>query len=433
MYLRFLRQTTFATATLLTAWCCTTSLSSESAQESTEANFRVMLETVIQENDEESLSIDFIWTQARAAWVPTDTPYAIMTMSQKLKTGDDVYYDLYQTLSYDSGQTWTVPQEIPSLKLHTIDNNYRRSLSDMTPQWHPKTGRILNIGKSFFYTDDSTPDRSRREVAYAVYDPETQQWGSHQALDIPTQDTSALSIIAPNAGCVQWLMQPNGEILLPIFYYKMSAEQAATTDRTAYDVGNNMNNDELSQMVAVLRCSFDGEKLTFLELGEELQMKQGRGLGEPSLAYLNGTYFLTLRTDQSAYVTRSSDGLHYEELQEWTFDDGSVLGSYNTQQHWATHDDRLFLSYTRRGADNDGVFRHRAPLFIAEVDPQKLVVLRDTEQEIVPNRGVGLGNFGVTKVDGQQIWITTTEYMRGETNVAADNSVFVARLLANQP
>ena len=45
----------------------------------------------------------------------------------------------------------------------------------------------------------------------------------------------------------------------------------------------------------------------------------------------------------------------------WTFDDGSELGNYNTQQHWVTHSDGLFLVYTRRGADNDDIARHRAP------------------------------------------------------------------------
>ena len=54
------------------------------------------------------------------------------------------------------------------------------------------------------------------------------------------------------------------------------------------------------------------------------------------------------------------------------------------------------MVYTRRGANNDHVFRHRAPLFIAQVDPEKLVVLRVTERVVLPERGVPLGNFGVS-------------------------------------
>ena len=40
---------------------------------------------------------------------------------------------------------------------------------------------------------------------------------------------------------------------------------------------------------------------------------------------------------------------------EWRFDDGSPLGSYNTQQHWVTVGGGLFLVYTRKGADNDHI------------------------------------------------------------------------------
>ena len=46
----------------------------------------------------------------------------------------------------------------------------------------------------------------------------------------------------------------------------------------------------------------------------------------------------------------SKDGLQYGPIHDWTFDDGSDLGSYNTQAHWLVHSDGLFLSYTRRGA-----------------------------------------------------------------------------------
>ena len=130
---------------------------------------------------------DFIWTQARAAAIPGDEGsfVGLMTMSQKLKSGDDVYYDLYQSLSTDRGGTWSEPDVIPGLRIHEIGSRSRRSMSDMTPQWHAESGKVLNIGKSFFYTDNSTPDRSRREVAYAVYDQDQDEWGPYRALELP--------------------------------------------------------------------------------------------------------------------------------------------------------------------------------------------------------------------------------------------------------
>src|SRR5690606_1011569 len=116
--------------------------------------------------------------------------------------------------------------------------------------------------------------------------------------------------------------------------------------------------------------------------------------------------FLTLRNDEKGYVAVSDDGLNYSTPKPWCWDDGSDLGNYNTQQHWVTHPQALYLVYTRRGANNDHVFRHRAPLFIAQVNPHTQQVIRSTERVLVPERGARLGNFGVTKVTDHETWVT---------------------------
>ena len=64
---------------------------------------------------------------------------------------------------------------------------------------------------------------------------------------------------------------------------------------------------------------------------------------------------MTMRNDKKGFVAVSDDGLHFGPIKPWTFDDGSELGSYNTQQKWVTHSDGLFLVYTRRGVDNDEI------------------------------------------------------------------------------
>ena len=127
--------------------------------------------------------------------------------------------------------------------------------------------------------------------------------------------------------------------------------------------------------------------------------------------------------------------LHFEKPRPWTFDDGAEFGSYNTQQHWVTHSGALFLVYTRRGADNDHVFRHRAPLFMAEVDADRLCVVRDSERILVPQRGARLGNFGVVNVSRGETWVTVTEWMQpvGCEKHGSDNSVYAARILWDEP
>jgi len=82
-------------------------------------------------------------------------------------------------------------------------------------------------------------------------------------------------------------------------------------------------------------------------------------------------------------------------------------------QHWLTlgegGDAGLFLIYTRRGADNDHVVRHRAPLFIVRVGPEKLVVMCATGQVLVPENGSTLGNSSVTVVSADESWVTAGE------------------------
>ena len=161
----------------------------------------------------------------------------------------------------------------------------------------------------------------------------------------------------------------------------------------------------------------------------------GRGFVEPSLAHVQGTYFLTLRNDAAAYVTTSSDGLHFQPVKKWTFDDGQDLGSYNTQAHWLAHSDGLFLTYTRRGANNDHIARNRAPIFVAQVDPEKLQVLRKTERALLPERGVMLGNFGATAITPDESWVTDSEYiLTGKPHAkGADGTTWLGKVQWSQP
>lgn len=373
----------------------------------------------------------FMWTHARSAVIPHEPPVVITTLSKTLKSGSDVYHGLHEIVTSNLGETWTAPSPIPSLNVRQVDSGYR-SMADMWPQWHAASARVLNIGTSPFYPDTKTHDGSKKEVTYTVYDPEVEQWSAAKKLVLPERDQKGNLLMGPAAGSAQWLELPDGDILLPIFYFNITDEQASRINRDMVSVSNMMGSNELGFATVVVLCSFDGETLTYEELGDAISLRQGRGVYEPSIANFDGAYFLTMRSDKTAYVARSTDGLHFSPMKEWTFDDGSVLGSYNTQQHWVTHSDGLFLVYTRRGANNDDVFRHRAPLFMGRVDVEKLSIIRSTERIVVPSRGAALGNFGIADISEDETWITVAEYMRGEKNVEADNSVFVARLKWNK-
>jgi len=193
----------------------------------------------------------------------------------------------------------------------------------------------------------------------------------------------------------------------------------------------------------VMRLSFDGATLKYIEHGDEITSPDVRGICEPSLTCFSGEYFLSLRNDLTGYVTKGADGLHFAEIKPWCFDDGENLGNYDTQQRWISHSDGLFLAYTRKGADNDHVMRRRSPIFIAEVDPEKLCVIRETERVLVPERGARTGNFHVTDVNESESWLFVAEWMQSSgknpfdcticEKFGSNNSIYAARILWDKP
>jgi hypothetical protein len=359
----------------------------------------------------------FCWAQARAGVIPprvanhnAGKPGALITLQQLWLKGSDVYSGLFQ-MDYDPASgNWTDPRPCPNLAKHEHGDGVSVSLCDFTPKWHATTGRLLGTGHTAWYRGKHLMPNRPREVGYSVYDAQHNTWSQWQTLELPERPEFENA----GAGCTQRVDLPGGDVLLPIYFKRRGTRQLSAT---------------------VVRCRFDGRKLTYVEHGDVLTVPVRRGFAEPSLTRFDGRYYLTLRNDEHGYVTSGPDGLRFEEPKKWTFDDGKLLGSYNTQQHWATHSDGLFLVYTRRGADNDHVFRHRAPLFIGRVDPQRLCVMRDTERIVVPERGTRIGNFGVVDYSPEETWVTTCEWMQpaGVERYGSDNSVYVAKIRWNRP
>ncbi|MCX5662794.1 MAG: sialidase family protein [Planctomycetota bacterium] len=368
------------------------------------------------------------WVQCRAGTIPTGVPGAsphgpsvVLTMQKLLLKSSDVFYALHEMRTDDLGATWSGPTKHETLGRRQEANGVEAVICDATPKWHAATGKLLTTGHVARYVGEHlAPDPRPRETAYSVYEPASRTWQPWRTLAMPDEPR----FFSAGAGSAQRVDLPDGTVLLPIYY--MSPEEGGPGAGHRYKA-------------AVARCKFDGETLSFVELGQELVCPVPRGFAEPSLARWGGRFFMTLRNDVRGYVTRGTDGLHFEEPRPWTFDDGTELGNYNTQQHWVTHSDGLYLVYTRRGLDNDHVFRHRAPLVMARVDPDRLCVIRATERVLIPQRGARLGNFAVTRVSPWETWVTVSEWM--QTNgpnpfdytipqkYGSDNAVYAARIL----
>lgn len=353
------------------------------------------------------------WTHPRVGLHPSagndGSPLAVMTMSLLDLSGSDVFTGTYGLHSDDLGKNWTAPYAVENLNpRHELIEGVNKpvAISDFWPQFHRHSKKILGIGHTVVYTPEWKVANPRpRHTAFSVYDAGQRSWAPWQKMQMPAGEKFANA----GAGCVQRYDEADGSIILPLYFSPPGS----------------------SARVTVARCTFDGTALRYAAHGNELSVDDGtRGLHEPSVTKYQNTYFLTIRNDQCGYVTRSRDGLHFEQLQSWKFDDGTDLGNYNTQQHWVRHSDALFLVYTRRGAQNDHVFRHRAPLFMAEVDPDRLCVIRETERVLIPERGARLGNFGVTEVGPDETWVTVSEWMQpeGVEKYGSDGSVYVARI-----
>ncbi len=358
-------------------------------------------------------STDWDWWQARTAFVPVsgEKPLWVTTMSETGREGTHNFHDIYQVISRDGGKTWTEPAIIPSLKRARHADGFDVAPGDLWPTWHANSGKVIATGKTFNFEGGKREIRVREKVSYAVMDPTGGEWKSMKFLAMPDKDHSGKTISAANAGNTQRVDLPDGDILLPVRYQRHPESYNYTS--------------------VVVRCGFDGETLTYKKHGSELNIPQDRGLYEPSLTEFGGRFFLTLRADHSAFVTSGTDGIHFDPIQEWKFDDGEPLGNYNTQQHWVTVGGGLFLIYTRKGADNDHVFRHRAPLFIGQVNPKTLRVMRATERVVLPENYATLGNSGVCRISDKESWITCGEgLLRLGKRKGEKNQVLFVRILA---
>ena len=193
-------------------------------------------------------------------------------------------------------------------------------------------------------------------------------------------------------------------------------------------------------MVAGVRCTFDGETLRIADVGKPLENPIGRGLLEPSVTRFRDKFLMTIRAeDGHGYVAVSKDGVNYSTQQAWRWDDGTEISMSTTQQHWLTRDDALYLVYTRQDATNQNVIRWRSPLWVARVDPDRRVLIRESEQTVLPMMGNGItepdsvalmGNFNVTNASPMESWVTVGEWMPKRS---ARGNVLLARIGWTRP
>ncbi|WP_417386391.1 sialidase family protein [Gimesia sp.] len=357
------------------------------------------------------------WFHPRGCMIPGAEGNATFQLNLQEIGGSDYFGQVHWTESTDRGKTWKQPIPIAALGRDPVKEHpgLKAGVCDVTPQYHPQTGTVLALGHVVFYRGPrfARGDQLARYPVYVTRDKDG-QWSERKILE--WDDPRGGEIYTNNCG--QRLVMPDGDILMSF----------------TFGAGKQ------PRMVAGVRCAFDGSTLKIREVGPPLENKVGRGLLEPSIARFADQYFMTIRAeDGHGYVAVSPDGLNYQRKTAWAFDDGTPIGMSTTQQHWLTHSDGLFLVYTRKDDTNKNVIRWRSPLWVAEVDPEQLSLIRATERVVLPLVGEGvndpdkvalMGNFDVTNVSADESCVTVGEWLpRG----GAKGDLLLGRIKWNQP
>ena len=333
------------------------------------------------------------WFHPRACVVPDPKkPRVLMTL--QTIGGSDYFGPVHSMTTHDLGRTWSEPQAVPPLGRVKQSDGAEEGVCDVVPEWHEPTKTVLAVGQNVFYRGPRfSADQPPRWPIYAVW--KNGEWGPRGKLQ--WDDPRGAFIYANNCG--QRVVLPNDHILL------------------AFTYGAEKNKP---RAVSSVVCFYNGETLAVKQVSEPIINQAGRGLLEPSLTKYGNRYFITLRADDNrGYVSASEDGLTWSPKQAWMWDDGEPLSMSTTQQHWLTHSDGLFLVYTRKDATNVNVMRWRSPLWLAQVDPQTLRLIKSTERVVLPLMGDGvhdpnrvaiMGNFHVTNVTREESWVTVGEW-----------------------
>lgn len=333
------------------------------------------------------------WFHPRACVIPTaNGPQVFMTL--QTISGSDVFGPVHWMTTSDLGRTWTEPQPVAPLGRVPAESAWEEGVCDVVPEYHPPTKSVLAMGHNVFYRGPKfDTQQPPRWPVYAVWKNGT--WGERKKL---VWEDPRGSLIYTN-NCGQRVVLDNGDIALVMSF------------------GTSRN----SRSAAGVRCSFDGETLTIQQVGKEMKHIAGRGLLEPSLVRWRNRFFVTLRAeDNHGYVATSDDGLDFGDKQPWCWDNGDTVTMSTTQQHWLAHSDGLFLVYNRKDASNVNVPRWRAPLYIAQVNPDTLRLIRETERIVLPLVGDGVnapndvaysGNFHPVNVTPDESWVTDGEML----------------------
>ena len=317
-------------------------------------------------------------------------------------SGSDFYGEPMFCFSADEGRSWSTPEPIPPFRARKLPGTeIMDAVGEGCPFTSPVDGTVFAFGCTVYYSQkgnvvwDKDVDQfslPRELGVYASWGPET-GWSERKVLPLPSAKMSY------RTSATQLAFTPDGKCLVPIYLA----------------VKRGMWGPHPSDIYGVTAPLYkqNGDIFELVSEGRVYTIDKSRGFMEPSAVRLaDGSYAMTIRAeDDNMYVATSPDGVTWDDVRPWRWDDGTPLVTHTTQQHWVRIGDRTFLLFTMKTTENEHIFRFRAPLFIAEAIPQKALLIHDTLRTVFDRQqqnGIEAlyGNFHCTQLDDNTAVVT---------------------------
>ena len=305
-------------------------------------------------------------------------------------------------------QLFAAPSPIPPFAHRRRGNGLVEAVADIRP-FDLGGGFAAVLGCTVFYcekgnaqwlADDKFAELQKGEPVCALLRPDG-SWSERIRLDV------AGDFAGFRTACTQICRTQDGDWIIPFYAEKGRCKCFGRTSARYFAI--------------TAKYRFDGGKFIFLEKGNALENTAGRGFCEPSVcARGNGGFHLTLRAeDGHGYTTCSENGLNWSPPRRWRWDDGSDIAMSSTQQHWLKIGKEIYLVYTRRTEENGEIFRFRTPLFMAEADPSRAMLKRESETIVFQRRKLNgedalYGNFHVTQLSDTHALIADSAFFSRE-------------------
>ena len=144
--------------------------------------------------------------------------FGIITTQKLELSGCDVFYGLEMIKTYDGGETFSDIVPCKNLTRRYFEDGTSIAMSDATPFYHKKTGKIVLTGHTVWYGKNNSilTEQRRRETPYAVYDETIGDFKPYRFIDMP--DTPDRKYFSVGTGCSQICELDNGDLLIPIYF-----------------------------------------------------------------------------------------------------------------------------------------------------------------------------------------------------------------------